>query len=472
MTSITDLGAQAWRDYVTDGVPSSGALNTPKSAARAVMAAIDVQKQEAVEDLTALKALTSRPGSVLVKSGQAAGMWQWVAGSSTTADDALVVNPTSGEAGRYKRLDAPFYSTAAVRLSATQPYLGVAQKFGNIIEVAAANPIAPETAAIFTMTSAVGSADITNYFKSALAACTIVNEGSASGWAQTNVLTLGAGGTKRGGIVFEADLNNFWGNYTGTPANPYAANIFLTGQNTNGSSGGYASAAMIVAFAANSNPMWKYGAIFQGATAIVTATIADETSTPTSILITGAHNAAIMDWSGATTSGDQISGIDFSVNAAGNIAGTLLSIAGTSLINFSAAELENTNVANNVTKGVSLDFYARDTADARKLVGRVGVIPSDANWAGGGVGGIVISPETTNGNVSKTALFPHAGGFVVGTGSALTTTATDGFIYVPTCAGTPAGVPTAFSGAAALVIDSTNHKLYFYSGGAWRDAGP
>lgn len=57
-------------------------------------------------------------------------------------------------------------------------------------------------------------------------------------------------------------------------------------------------------------------------------------------------------------------------------------------------------------------------------------------------------------------------------GGTLATTATDGFTYLPTCAGTPTGVPTAVTGAAPAVIDSTNNKLYFYSGGAWRDAGP
>jgi hypothetical protein len=54
----------------------------------------------------------------------------------------------------------------------------------------------------------------------------------------------------------------------------------------------------------------------------------------------------------------------------------------------------------------------------------------------------------------------------------LATTATDGFLYIPTCAGTPTGVPTARTGVAPLVINTTNNKLYFYSGGAWRDAGP
>lgn len=62
-------------------------------------------------------------------------------------------------------------------------------------------------------------------------------------------------------------------------------------------------------------------------------------------------------------------------------------------------------------------------------------------------------------------------GFIVGN-QALATTATDGFLYVPTCAGTPTGTPTTQTGTAPIVVDTTNNKLYFYSGGQWRDAGP
>jgi hypothetical protein len=69
------------------------------------------------------------------------------------------------------------------------------------------------------------------------------------------------------------------------------------------------------------------------------------------------------------------------------------------------------------------------------------------------------------------ARIPAAGGMVVGT-AALATSATDGFLYVPTCAGTPTGTPTTQTGTAPIVVDTTNNKLYFYSGGQWRDAGP
>lgn len=52
-----------------------------------------------------------------------------------------------------------------------------------------------------------------------------------------------------------------------------------------------------------------------------------------------------------------------------------------------------------------------------------------------------------------------------GSGGALATTATDGFPYIPTCAGTPTGVPTAVTGAVAMVFDTTGNKLWIYDGG-------
>jgi hypothetical protein len=74
-------------------------------------------------------------------------------------------------------------------------------------------------------------------------------------------------------------------------------------------------------------------------------------------------------------------------------------------------------------------------------------------------------------NNTKRVSITAAGSVVTGNG-ALATTATDGFLYVPTCAGTPTGTPTTITGMAPIVVNTTNNKLYFYSGGAWRDAGP
>ena len=59
-----------------------------------------------------------------------------------------------------------------------------------------------------------------------------------------------------------------------------------------------------------------------------------------------------------------------------------------------------------------------------------------------------------------------SGNTVLGT-AAVATTATDGFLYVTGCAGTPTGTPTAKTGRVPIVVDTTNSKLYFYSGGSW-----
>jgi hypothetical protein len=64
------------------------------------------------------------------------------------------------------------------------------------------------------------------------------------------------------------------------------------------------------------------------------------------------------------------------------------------------------------------------------------------------------------------------GNIVAGASAALATNATNGFLYVPTCAGVPTGTPTAISGMVPIVVDTTNNRWYFYSGGAWRNAGP
>ena len=87
--------------------------------------------------------------------------------------------------------------------------------------------------------------------------------------------------------------------------------------------------------------------------------------------------------------------------------------------------------------------------------------------------------DVANGDVfSQTAgltrfVVKRSGSVLVGDeAAALATTATDGFLYVPTCAGTPTGTPTAITGVAPIVINTSQNKLYFYSGGAWRDAGP
>lgn len=65
-----------------------------------------------VDNLATLKALTKRPKTVYMKCRTTAGdggegEFTWFPGDSTTADDALIVQCTSGPAGRYKRIFVP-----------------------------------------------------------------------------------------------------------------------------------------------------------------------------------------------------------------------------------------------------------------------------------------------------------------------------------------------------------------------------
>lgn len=57
-------------------------------------------------------------------------------------------------------------------------------------------------------------------------------------------------------------------------------------------------------------------------------------------------------------------------------------------------------------------------------------------------------------------------GVVIGN-QALATTATDGFLWITSCAGPPTGVPTTFTGRVPLVYDSSNNQLYVYNSG-WK----
>lgn len=62
--------------------------------------------------------------------------------------------------------------------------------------------------------------------------------------------------------------------------------------------------------------------------------------------------------------------------------------------------------------------------------------------------------------------FTVAGNVVFGK-AALATNATDGFVYMLSCAGPPTGTPTAFTGRVPWVYDSTNNKIYVYNSG-WK----
>lgn len=69
---------------------------------------------------------------------------------------------------------------------------------------------------------------------------------------------------------------------------------------------------------------------------------------------------------------------------------------------------------------------------------------------------------------ASTRRFKFVQGSVVTSGQALATNATNGFLYIGTCAGVPTGVPTTQLETIPVVFDSTNSHFYAYMSGAWQ----
>lgn len=110
---------------------------------------------------------------------------------------------------------------------------------------------------------------------------------------------------------------------------------------------------------------------------------------------------------------------------------------------------------------------------ANEIVSKLQV--EDAAWAGmrfvsqtNAGAALATSPTFIWRNYTTEQMRITAAGNIQLGGGVLATNATNGFPYIPTCAGTPTGTPTAISGFAPMVVDSTNNKLYVYIGGAWQ----
>lgn len=124
-------------------------------------------------------------------------------------------------------------------------------------------------------------------------------------------------------------------------------------------------------------------------------------------------------------------------------------------------------------------LVADDLIGLLKFVGSDGVVsnnPSvriqvevDATPSSGLVPGRLLFMTIASGVEPVERMRIDRNGNVIVNTAALATTATDGFLYIPTCAGTPIGTPTAYSGRVPMVYDTTNNKLYIYNG-AWKSA--
>ena len=87
-----------------------------------------------------------------------------------------------------------------------------------------------------------------------------------------------------------------------------------------------------------------------------------------------------------------------------------------------------------------------------------------AGYSGTGNPQIYLAPM---GAGSPSVILGYDGSSIfAGTNAAIATTATKGFLHIPTCAGAPTGTPV-YTTQPAIVFDSADNKLWIYNGG-WK----
>lgn len=95
--------------------------------------------------------------------------------------------------------------------------------------------------------------------------------------------------------------------------------------------------------------------------------------------------------------------------------------------------------------------------------------------SGDGVDDITLAADgsvTVNSGGASSLQMNSAQSVIAGkVGQALATTATDGFLYIPTSAGTPTGTPTSQTGHVPIEYDTTNDVFYIYNSG-WQNLPP
>jgi hypothetical protein len=124
--------------------------------------------------------------------------------------------------------------------------------------------------------------------------------------------------------------------------------------------------------------------------------------------------------------------------------------------------LDDTAMAIGVGAGIALGGRYQDTSYVH--YGIIQGVKENGNT--GDYSGNLVFLVRKNGDVGPTVRAKiTAGGSVITATAALATTATDGFLYIPTCAGVPTGVPTAQTGTVAMIYDTTNNRLYVYDAG-------
>lgn len=211
--------------------------------------------------------------------------------------------------------------------------------------------------------------------------------------------------------------------------------------------------------AANPTGIWELGASINGGAYSNVLTVTSAGVLSTSGNISSGNNASIAFNLAATRvifGGNTTTTINIrTTNGGSNIAAPFIFDNGAA----SGA------VAIAYTSTEQLAFVAGNSGAANRVMRAAIQITNLTNTAGSEVGDLAFLTQSGGTAATQKMRISGLGNVVLGNEAALATNATNGFAYIPTCAGTPTGVPTAYTGKVAMVFDTTNSKLYIYNGG-------
>lgn len=135
------------------------------------------------------------------------------------------------------------------------------------------------------------------------------------------------------------------------------------------------------------------------------------------------------------------------------------------LVDPNSAVTDATNVSMGVGSGGAFNFFKSNGTRRIRVAGFRGVGP--VNTPGAETGQLVFTTKPAGSSITDRLTIDENGSVIVNT-AALSTTATDGFLYITSSAGPPTGTPTAYTGRIPVHIDTTNLRIYVYISGTWR----
>lgn len=156
------------------------------------------------------------------------------------------------------------------------------------------------------------------------------------------------------------------------------------------------------------------------------------------------------------------------VNQNGVYAPLTGSSANTGALTGFRADLATTAAAYTCTVAIGFRAIAITAGAASTITNAVGFLA--AIQTAGGANAAISDTTDFTGNWfinQVTAMPTQLNGSLVNALAKLAVSATDGFIYLPSCTGNPSGTPTTRTGTNACVYDTANNKIWVYNG-SWR----